>query len=134
MMARKVNYKGERLEIKDCLKHGEFIADDEDSSCPSCEEQAPCDACGGLGYLEISIEDANPGRNKVLISRCDACEKYSDDLEAASIGSPGMILAVLCRQAPGCKRCGSTLNRKGYCVDTGCPHSDYQQDEIWTED
>jgi hypothetical protein len=32
-----------------------------------------------------------------------------------------------------CKRCGTGLDKKGYCKDETCPHSDYKQDETWVE-
>lgn len=32
-----------------------------------------------------------------------------------------------------CKRCGTDLDKKGYCGDETCPHSDYLQDESWVE-
>ena len=32
-----------------------------------------------------------------------------------------------------CKRCGTPLDEEGYCADETCPHSDYLQDETWTE-
>ena len=35
---------------------------------------------------------------------------------------------------PVCKRCGTPLDSKGYCMDLTCPHSDYLQHETWTEE
>jgi len=32
-----------------------------------------------------------------------------------------------------CKRCGTVLNKKGYCKDETCPHSDHLQNETWVE-
>jgi hypothetical protein len=32
-----------------------------------------------------------------------------------------------------CKRCGTSLDKKGYCGDETCPHSDHLQDETWVE-
>jgi len=32
-----------------------------------------------------------------------------------------------------CKRCGTDLDKNGYCGDETCPHSDHLQDESWVE-
>lgn len=32
-----------------------------------------------------------------------------------------------------CKKCGTDLNRYGYCKDGTCPHSDYLQHEKYVE-
>lgn len=32
-----------------------------------------------------------------------------------------------------CKKCGTPLNKKGYCKDKTCPYSNHLQDESFTE-
>ena len=62
-------------------------------------ETIECDACKDDGYLTISVDGFTAPDGMTLIQRCDQCERFRDDLEAAQAAHPGSILAVLCRKA-----------------------------------
>lgn len=42
-MATKTDDSGNRLEVKNCPLHGEFIADAADSECPACQDMDDTD-------------------------------------------------------------------------------------------
>lgn len=56
-----------------------------------------CPACGGVGWLEVSVDGNEPPPTMVFIQKCDECDKFSSDTEAALV-YPGASLAVLCRK------------------------------------
>lgn len=56
-----------------------------------------CSACGGDGILHVSVDGAEPPEGMRYIQRCDTCNRYADDFEAAA-NSGREILAVLVRE------------------------------------
>ena len=57
-----------------------------------------CEACEGAGYLMAAPEGYEAPYGMAFIERCDSCERYADDWEAAHAYG-GSILAVLCSLA-----------------------------------
>jgi hypothetical protein len=46
----------------------------------------PCEACGDRGWLLVELQGAiciHDGQ--VMVERCDACERFPDDLEAGDV-------------------------------------------------
>lgn len=45
-----------------------------------------CEVCGGKGYIAgepFTVSVGEGGSTSVIVERCDACEKYEGDWEAA---------------------------------------------------
>ncbi len=54
-----------------------------------------CEACGGAGYLRVTVDTHSAPPGMAFVQRCDSCDKYKDDIEAAE-AYDGAIIAVLC--------------------------------------
>jgi hypothetical protein len=44
-----------------------------------------CESCNGSGIRRDVIVDCQTIKGKEIIERCDTCEKYESDLEAANL-------------------------------------------------
>jgi hypothetical protein len=55
-----------------------------------------CTACGGDGVLHVSVDGFEPHEGALYIQRCNTCQRYGSDLEAAE-NHGRSILAVLVR-------------------------------------
>jgi hypothetical protein len=64
-----------------CIYCGKSAEDDAIENTPcGCDEPAPCEACGGKGWLWCIAEGDHPPREE--IQRCDACQKFAKDQAA----------------------------------------------------
>lgn len=61
------------------------------------KEEEQCEACSGKGWLDVSVDGAEPPKGMIFLQRCDTCNKYHSDFEAGE-HYPGAVLAVLCRK------------------------------------
>jgi hypothetical protein len=61
-----------------CIYCGKSAADDAIENTPcGCNEPAPCEACGGKGWLLAENDE-----HGLRIERCDACQKFANDQAA----------------------------------------------------
>ena len=81
-------------------------------------EVIECD-CGYHMGIDASFLD----QVKDFITRCPSCDKEIDTAKVVPENE----------SPPECKRCGTDLDKKGYCKDETCPHSDHLQNETWVE-
>jgi hypothetical protein len=68
------------------------------------------------------------------VGQAGACVLCSTSLQLDYEPKEPRVLTGNASSKSACKRCGTPLNRKGFCRDVTCPHSDYLQHETWTEE
>lgn len=85
--------------------------------------------------VEVEVPDGATREDLIAALRAKAYEKtiMIGDHGWDVVDSEGVDISIEGEEEAECKRCGTNLDKDGYCKDETCPHSDYLQTETWVE-